>query len=260
MKEVIEDLLAAINNHDKVKNSVLGKIPNWKNNHYEILSQIINDTLSNEIMQNSESFFSMGNSVSSITVKRLYKNQIKTSAYTDLRFKKTLDKLSIFLGYESINEFIAQKKPTTLSHIEHQKEHSVLMKYLKEIIEELCKIEFNALRNLQSKDLSEFENVLMKDTPYIKRAKVYRENLNDIGAVFLEDLSNYQVYDYKIISIEEESVVLETEEFWNINFKTKTGIFPYHKRAKQIYYFKYENGKLKIWDNYNPDIGEVIGM
>lgn len=260
MEEVIEDLLVEINNHEKIKNSVLGKISEWRNNHYDILSQIINDALSIQIVQNTDTFFALGNSVSSITLKRLYNNQIKPSAYTDLRFNKTLDKLCIFLGYIDLNHFISENKPDKSQKTVEQIDNSDLMKQLKEIVEELCRIEFIALRNLEDTTLSEFDKVLMKNTPFIKRIKVYRANLSKIGAVFLEDQSSYQVYNYKIISVEEDNIVLETEEFWNINFKIPTGVFPYHKRAHQLYYFKYQEGKIKIWDNYNPDIGEVIGM
>ncbi len=260
MEEVIEDLLIAINNHERIKNSILGKISEWRNNHYEILSQIINDTLLIKIEHNTDTFFALGNSVSSITLKRLYNNQIKPSAYTDLRFNKTLDKLCIFLGYIDLNHFISETKTDKTQKPVEQIDNLDLMKQLKEIVEELCRIEFFALRNLAGTKLVEFDKVLAKNTPYIKRAKVYRENLSKIGAIFLEDQSNYQVYNYKILSVEDDSIVMETEEFWNINFKIPTGVFPYHKRAHQLYYFKYQEGKIKIWDNYNPDICEVIGM
>lgn len=260
MDEVIEDLLTAINSHEKVKNSILGKISEWKNNHYEILSQIINDVLSDKIEQNTHAFFTLGNSVSSITLKRLYNKQVKPSAYTDLRFHKTLDKLCLFLGYMDLNNFISETKKNDNQKATKKADNSELMIQLKKIVEELCRIEFTALRDLRDKELVEFDKVLLKNTSYIERARVYRENLNKMGALFLEDLSNYEVFNYKIISIEEDNIVLETEEFWNINFKTPKGIFPYHKRANQIYYFKYQEGKLKIWDNYNPDIGEVIGI
>ncbi|WP_175622140.1 hypothetical protein [Chryseobacterium schmidteae] len=261
MNEVIESLLVKINNHEKITNSVLGKTSVWKNNHYEILSQIINDTLGIKITQKTDIFYTLGNSVSSVTLKRLYKNQIKPSAYNDLRFTKTLDKLCIFLDYANLNHFISETK---ISVTEQEKmlkhEESDLMKYLKAIVDELCEIEFTALRDLSNKNLSEFDKVLVENTPYIEKVKVYRENLHQMGAVFLEKLSNYEVYNYKMIYAEENNIVLETEEFWNINFKTPTGIFPFHKRATQTYYLKNQKGKLKIWDNYNPDIGEVLSI
>lgn len=99
MNQVIDNILLKINNHDDVKNSVLSKTEKWKNSHYETLSQIINHNLTNKIELNSELFFTLGNSVSAITLKRLYKKEIKPSAHTDLRFRKTLDKLCVFLDY-----------------------------------------------------------------------------------------------------------------------------------------------------------------
>lgn len=64
MDDVIEKLKWEINQNEKVKNSVLGKRTLWKNNHYEVLSTIINDTLLEKISQNSENFYSLGNTIS----------------------------------------------------------------------------------------------------------------------------------------------------------------------------------------------------
>lgn len=256
MNQVIDDILLKINNHDDVKNSVLSKTEKWKNSHYETLSQIINHNLTSKIEVNSELFFTLGNSVSAITLKRLYKKEIKPSAHTDLRFRKTLDKLCVFLDYEDLNDFISRRTFPK----EDSPDEQNLLNYLKKVVLELCSIEFEALKDLSITDEKAFNKVLVSNTPYIEKVKAYRQNLFNLKCHFLEDLSNYEVYNYKIISKEDDLIILETEEFWNINFKIPTGIYPYHKRAKQTYYFKYDGEHLKIWDNYNPDIGEVLGL
>lgn len=258
MIDIIEGLKREISNHEKIRNSVLGKSEVWKNNHYEALSNIINDTLSIKIEQSSDNFYTLGNTISQITLKRLFEGNVKESAYNDLRFLKTLDKLAIFLGFQDLNHFIAEFQKNENNHENIYEITERDFKNYKDMILKCCQGEFNNMRNLPNLDMSVFEDVVVKNSPYENRLNVYLSKLKNEGIVMVKEISNFEIYNYRFVSIEGNMIVITTDEFWNLVFTKNDAHFPFHKKGEQTYYIKNIDNAWKIWDNYNPDYQDII--
>lgn len=62
-----------------------------------------------------------------------------------------------------------------------------------------------------------------------------------------------------LISNEDENKALKTQEFWNLLFESENGAEDYvvNRLNTQIYFIKKIYGVWKIWDNYNPNAGEM---
>ncbi len=258
MEDVIEKLKWEINQNEKVKNSVLGKSSIWKNTHYEVLSSIINDALLEKIEQNSENFYSLGNSISQITLKRLFEGNVKTSAHHDLRFLKTLDKLAIFLGFQDLNHFISESKENTAHSSNVYEITDQQFQLFKKLILGCCTTEFNAMRTLTEINLIPFRKYIIENSPYEHRLSLYLEKMQSYGIEMVESACNFEIYDYKIASVEGNMIVMSTNEFWNLIFEKNGTHYPFHKKGEQTYYLKFFNGEWKIWDNYNPDFEDII--
>ena len=157
------------------------------------------------------------------------------------------------MGYENLNQYISlqkSKEQPLLSDEDYEK--------LKKLIKDCCTTEFYNMRTLFDDDYSAFDEYLIERAPYIRKIQLYADSLRPFNVEFLEDHSNFEIYNYKIISVDNDMIVLETEEFWNLNFQNHKGIFPYHTKANQTYYLKRHKDFWRIWDNFNPDIGIVM--
>lgn len=258
MDDVIEKLKWEINQNEKVRNSVLGKSTMWKNNHYEVLSTIINDTLLDRISHNSENFYALGNTISQITLKRFFEGNIKESTHTDLRFLKTLDKIAIFLGFQDLNHFISETQNAKNSSSDTYEITDQQFQQFKKMIATCCDIEFNCMKTLNKIDFTPFRDYVIENSPYENRLSLYLQKLQGYGIEMIQNTSNYEIYDYKLVSVEGNMIVMSTNEFWNMIFEKNGNHFPFHKKGEQTYYFKYLNNEWKIWDNYNPDFEDII--
>lgn len=256
MLDVLENLKKKIINDDQVKNSVLGYSNEWKNNHYEILSDIINERLSEKISHESEAFFSLGNSISPVTLKRIFEGQIKSTAYNDLRFLKTLEKLCIFLNYNNLNVFISIHQ--TQKEERHSIENLQEFELAKKIILKGAELEFEQMCKTPDFDFSVFDEVIVNSSPYRKRIELYLTKLMVPGLKLEQELSNFEIYSYQLKTLEDHLMIIDTDELWTMIFRREGNHFPYHKKGQQTYYLKKLDNEWKIWDNYNPDLEDVI--
>ena len=260
MKDIIESLKKEIVQHDKVKNSILGAAPVWKNNHYEVLSNIVNDGLSSKITTESEHFFTLGNTISQITIKRFYEGQIKPTAYNDLRFLKTLDKIAIFLGYDNLNHFIEVTNGTQ-TNTEDENAFTLTkadFNEIKNIITDCCLYEYKCMQNLDSYELDKFKEFIDESGPYLKRIKLYLEKLKSTEIVMNREMSNIEIYNVRFVAFENDTLIFATDEFWNMIFEKNGNHIPFHKKGEQTYYIRKGKEGYRIWDNYNPDFNEII--
>ena len=258
MQGVVELLKGKINIHEKVRNSVLKYTEQWKNNHYELLAEIINEELSEKIPQQSEAFYALGNSISPITLKRLYEGQIKESTYNDLRFLKTLEKLCIFLDYSSLNVFISINRGSATEVESLESNNPEEFSIGKKLILESSTCEFNAMITAPNIEFKAFDNFIVKDSPYRKRIELYLTKLMVPGLKLEKELSNFEIYAYQLKTIEDRLMIIDTDELWTLIFSKDDNHFPYHKKGQQTYYLKKINDEWLIWDNYNPDLEDVI--
>jgi hypothetical protein len=74
-----------------------------------------------------------------------------------------------------------------------------------------------------------------------------------------DNRSNFELYDFKISSIEENIAILTVKEFWNLEWKNENDVttIVLNKVNRQTYFIKKRDDVWKIWDNYNPDYNEI---
>ena len=89
MKTIYNSIKEEVVKHSKVKDSVLGKVFEWKRSHYIILSEIIKDELALSTELKNDKKFELGNTISHITLQRFFENDYQDKTHNDLRFLKT---------------------------------------------------------------------------------------------------------------------------------------------------------------------------
>ncbi len=262
MYKTFAKIKTELKENELVKNSLLGYSDVWKTSHYNTLSNIINESLMKNPILKGEKKFQIGNTISAITLKRFFEDQISDSASTDLRFIKTLDKICIFIGYENFNDFIQKNKNEGLTLSEDIKEdiNTEDQNSYIELIRGCAECEFKLISGLPKINMHETEKFVIIDSPYYNRISNYMRKLeNQKYLLNLNRNSNYEIFNIEMKSQDEQSIVISTSEFWNLNFIDEEGnTHHYHTMNAQNYFLrKTENGNWKIWDNYNPNVWDL---
>lgn len=267
MKAIIDLLKMSICNSPIVRNSSVGVCTKWKRAQFITLSEIIAETLSNSEHLQGKKRNELGTTISSITLQRIFNDDYSAKENPDLRFLKTLDKLAIFLGYSSLNNFlknqpksllIEELKPKETTSIDNEKNDDVFRK----LIYNYCFEQFQSILKLPYIDLKGLSKYIFDDGPLKRR--IYdllirysnlKFSVNNEG-----NRSNFEVYDFKINTIDSDLVVAQVYEFWNIEWKDEKNKVAknYNNINKQTYFIKKRNGVWKIWDNHNPDYNNLI--
>ena len=256
MKTIYNSIKNEVVKHPKVKDSVLGKVQDWKRSHYIILSEIIKDELASSEELKNDKKFELGNTISHITLQRFFENDYQDKTHNDLRFLKTLDKICIFLGFRDLN-----------SYIQHIKENGLINKeegediFSTEIVYKYCSTVFELYKNFPVLNLELFEDLVFENSPFLERASQFSTELCDrkFELVTKNNRSNFEVFDVNIVTDEPDKKILETQEFWNLLFKVgETGEEHFVNQLNtQIYFIRKIDNSWKIWDNYNPDAGRL---
>ena len=256
MLTAFKKLKEDIKNHSEVKESVLGLSENWKSNHYQILSDKINNNLLNNTHLNGNRKYELGTSISAITLKRFFENQFSSTAVNDLRFLKTLDKLCIFIGYKDFNTYLNKN---TSSESANATDNSSSFAIFKNLVENCAALEFKLLQDLPNENTESLDQYIFEDAPYKQRIILYHKHLLSKHLSLQPQFSNYEVFDIKLFTEDSELVVIETSEFWNLGFSDDNSKrYHYHVLNLQKYFIRKRNNIWKIWDNYNPNVGELV--
>ncbi|MEO4004148.1 hypothetical protein [Flavobacterium sp. CAU 1735] len=256
MKLIIEQLKKGIQTHPSVLNSTLSSVKSWKRAQYIILSEIIADTLSRSEYLQGNRKNELGTTISSTTLHRIFTNDYETKENSDLRFLKTLDKLAIFIGYASLNSFIANHKERTnpISLFDTNDEHTA---YFEHLIHQFCEDEFRCLLKLPEVNLSRLSDFIFEDGPLTQRITGLLEKYAKLNLFLNNDdnRSKFEIYDFRITRIDDTLTVISTKERWNLEWRDATGTISntYNKVNLQTYFIKKQHNTWKIWDNYNPD-------
>ncbi|CAA7386138.1 hypothetical protein [Chryseobacterium fistulae] len=255
MKTIYNSIREEVIKHSKVKNSVLGNVKEWKRSHYIILSEIIKEELSESEELKGVKKFEIGNTISHVTLQRFFENDYQDKTHSDLRFLKTLDKICIFLGYKDLNAYIQCVKENRIEKQEENEEDFF------QIIYKYCSTAFEFYKQLPNHKMELFESLVFHDSPFLARASQFSKELCDRGLQLITEnnRSNFEVFDVHIINDEPDKKILESQEFWNLLFKTeKTGEeYFVNQLNKQLYFLRKIGNVWKIWDNYNPDAGRL---
>lgn len=255
MKTIYNSIREEITKHPKVKNSVLGKVNEWKRSHYIILSEIIKDELSASEELKGGKKFEIGNTISHVTLQRFFENDYQVKTHNDLRFLKTLDKICIFLGFKDLNayiQFIKEKK---------QDEQTGDDEFFSTMVHNYCSTAFEFYKKFPNHDPHLFKDLVFDDSPFLERATQFSKELCDrkFELVTKNNRSNFEVFDIHMVTDEPDKKILESQEFWNLLFKVgETGEENFvNQLSTQIYFIRKIDNTWKIWDNYNPDAGRL---
>jgi len=260
MKLIIDQLKECIRSHPAVINSSIGRNPNWNRTQCIILSQIISDALSKSVCLKDSKKNKVSLSISGMTLQRILNDAYTDKQNPDLRFLKTLDKLAIFLGYSSLNDFLAHRKDKEINS--ETTSNKPFAEEFEQIILRYCQEEFKCIQKLPNVNLGKLTEYLFVDGPLIKRISdaLHRYSSLNFKVNTIENRSNFEVYDFKMISSDDTLVVLSAKEFWNIEWRDESDnpVKVYNKINRQTYFIKKREGVWKIWDNHNPDYNGLI--
>ncbi|MCH4829119.1 hypothetical protein [Flavobacterium columnare] len=270
MKEVVEILIFSILKDPKITNSFLNNTKSWKRAHYIYLSEIIEFELKKTNLINEKKKIEIGTTISATTLKRIFEID-KNKVYTDdIRFIKTLDKLALFLGFQSLDDFI--KKRTNPNFINSENANKNIIKIdaknsisestLYNIIKDFCHIELDSIKRIPNFKMEEFYNVLDIQSPILKRITRNLNELSKQGYVYHKENnhSNYEIFNFKTIDIEEKTAIISTNEYWNLTLTNRNGTNTQivNFSNEQVYFIKKINNTWKIWDNFNPYSDKII--
>ncbi|GEN70536.1 MULTISPECIES: hypothetical protein [Chryseobacterium] len=257
MKTIYNSIREEVGKHEKVRNSVLGNVNEWKRSHYIILSEIIKDELSEAEELKGGKKFEIGNTISHVTLQRFFENDYQDKTHNDLRFLKTLDKICIFLGYKDLNDYIQSMK---LKRPEKEPVEGDL-EFLTQMVYDYCATAFEFYKKFPEHKTEVFKDLVFDGSPFLERASGFSKELceRDFHLVTKNNRSNYEVFDIHLVTDEPDKKILETQEFWNLLFKVgETGEEHFVNQLNtQIYFIRKINNTWKIWDNYNPDAGRL---
>lgn len=255
MKPIIDQLKECIRSHPAVLNSSIGKMRIWKRTQFIVLSEIITEALSKSELLKDEK----ASSISSMTLQRLFDESYMKKVTPDLRFLKTLDKLAIFLGHPSLNSFLAFQNGTD------QKKESldeILPCPFEKLIKEYCQEELNCLQQLPEINLGNLSSYIFEESPLHKRILDTLTKFSNLSLSIekSENQSFFKIFDCKLISVDEDLMILSAKESWNLEWKNGEDdtLNRYNKINRQTYFIKHQGDQWKIWDNYNPDSSSLI--
>lgn len=255
MKTIYNSIREEVAAHSKVKNSVLGNVSEWKRSHYIILSEIIKDELSTAEELKGGKKFEIGNTISHVTLQRFFENDYQDKTHSDLRFLKTLDKICIFLGHKDLNAYIqfAKEKKQENQINNNEEFHQIIYNY--------CATVFEFYKHFPSHKTELFKDLVFENSPFFERASRFSKELCDrqFQLITQNNRSNYEVFDIHMITDEPEKKILESQEFWNLLFKSGENNEEHfvNQLNTQIYFIRKINNVWKIWDNYNPNAGSL---
>lgn len=261
MKPIIEKLFIEIQNHPAVLNSTLSVAKNWKRTQYLVLSEIISENLLSSEFMKGQKRNELGVSISGITLYRIFTNDHSQTEKSDLRFLKSLDKIAIFLGHPNLNAFL-NKDAVNTKPINNTQDENHLFVLFQELIKNSCQDEFNQLKKLPEIELEDYPRYTFHDSPLKKRLieNLYLNSKLSYRINVKSNKSNYELFDFKIVKIEEDSAVISVEEFWNLDWVDKDNniVCVFNNLNRQTYFMRKIEDVWKIWDNYNPHYSDFI--
>lgn len=259
----LENIYNAIKNdirsHPNVTASILGQVNNWKRSQFVILSDIISEYLSTCELLSHERKLNLGASIAPITLQRFFENEYQIKTHNDLRFIKTLDKLCLFLGKYDLNKYI-HDRVHQVEEIGNNTELKVEA-IEKDLIFNYCRSQFDALMALPNIDLNKIADFVYYKSPLAERIRtaLEKKKKNNLVIVTENTRSNYEIFGMTKISDDGKLKVIKTQEFWNVLFiDDERNTYIANHLNTQFYFIKKFDEGWKIWDNFNPDYGQIL--
>lgn len=263
IRKVFEDLKEDIRKETAKHSVLLFFVKKWKRSHYKILSDIMNESLAKSVVLQGDRKYEIGSTISSSTLRRFFENDFNDNAANDLRFLKSLDKMSIFLGFKDFSDYSIFKEHEEQNMVQNEESTSsptFCDKFFIEFILHFCEQEFNSYVSLPKVNLSSISDFVHLKSPLYTRLISSKKTLSEQGIILnnLEQRSNYEIYDIKKIYEDAEQKVYEAREFWFLQFENLKGdIKLYNDTNIHQYFFRKIFDEWKLWNNYNPNSGKI---
>lgn len=250
MKNLIEGIKKDIKKHKSIVNSPLNRFHEWKRAQYILLSEIISQEISQSKYLQGNRKFELGNSISYITLQRIFENCYNNSALADLRFLKTLHKLTIFLGYYDLNDYIICSKNIKITS---KNDESTI---LYNVIENLFNTKKEVIESIPCIEPNKLDPFVFKDSTTYNRLKGFAEKYQKANYFYDHDYkeSIIELVSCELVSDENDDIkILRTQEHWDFILKDNEGKTCYFKIFNwQTYYLKKDkDGSWKVWENYD---------
>ncbi|KIA88995.1 hypothetical protein [Kaistella jeonii] len=259
MENIYNAIKNDIKSHPNVTLSILGQVREWKRSQFVILSDIISEYLSTCVLLTSDRKLNLGVTISAITLQRFFENDYQVKTHNDLRFIKTLDKLCLFLGKHDLNNYIHDRVNLT-EEIETHNDLKV-ESIEKDLIINFCKSQFDALMDLPKISINKISRFVYVESPLTERIRVAMEEKrkNNLVIITENNRSNYEIFGMTKISDDGKLKVIKTQEFWNLLFMDgDQNTYIANHLNTQFYFIKKFGEEWKIWDNFNPDYGQIL--
>lgn len=254
LKSIYNLIKEEVRRHPIIKNSILADSNPWKRSHYIILAEVIKEELAKKEELQNDKKFELGTSISHITLQRFFENDYDYKTHNDLRFIKTLDKICIFLGFKDLNSFVKTAKDNVINN-----DSSASKEVITDIVYRYCEKNFEFFKLFPELKLDIFNDLIFLESPFIERIRNYSSELCDrkLKLFVNNNRSNFEIFDIEIVSEKNDTIVIKTQEFWNLVFVVEGTDEDYivNELNTQIYFIKNINNQWKIWDNYNPNSG-----
>ena len=118
------------------------------------------------------------------------------------------------------------------------------------------------MKKLPAIDLVDYPKYAFHDSPLKKRLveNLYLNSKLNYRINVKSNKSNYELFDFKVVKIEEDSAVISVEEYWNLDWVDKDNniVCVFNNLNRQTYFMRKIEDVWKIWDNYNPNYSEFI--
>lgn len=220
------------------------------------------DRMSNVMQQYYESIFSdfekvnLGTCISTSTLERLFKGNYEVSeGAMDMRKRKTLDKLCIFIGYRDWVDFLQQCNSTpngTIAAVMQDEAPQII-----EMLKKALQAEFTAYKSLPQ------INVDILSPCFIAESSAYMRIISVINRLHLRNWtisnalnpSTFELLDISVKQLSPTEAEVITREYWYLRWYPCEGgetTYIYNETNEQIYRLHKEGDVWKIWVNAYP--------
>jgi len=233
----------------------IGTLPieQWKQSDYEMLSKEINHILEKTTLVSDRIKQALGTTISVSTLERVFKYGYELEISPDRRKIKTLDKLCIFIGYESWEAYCEFSQNNQIS----QEELTIFVKGA-------LKAEFDAYKKLPIIDDSSLKKYFINDGSAFLRIRSMLDRISNRKWIITNKL-NPSCFDLIRLNIKQQNaqtIHLETEEYWYLRWFDPTDkkyTYIYNQLNSQFYILENSSKGWKIKLNYyNNDAGRYI--
>ncbi len=223
-------------------------IEQWNNSQYQYFSKLIADAIEKDQTNSEQQKDHFGRTISASTLKRIFKYKQAFPISLDGRQLKTLDKLSIFVGFSSWIQFQQGASSLFSSDVTDEKT-------FREFINGAMQAEFKTYQLLPKIDLSALNPYFLKNSAALQRIHGVLQRQKQEGSIItlFNNPSTCELVEFKIIQEEATQICIETKEYWYLRWEdqlTHQLKHIYNELNQQVYLIMKTEEGWRIKMNY----------